>query len=308
MNPYCTSITQSRYALRCGKCRTALFCVLFCCILTSFVVRSDNNIVKTLCNFHGPEVLEVGSGMRRKRKVDGKREPNQTEVPCPVQNKVYSETFHLIDKGNQNEASYDMGGHSKGHNWSPKLTLRFFNINMNNGTSVYENLLAEHSSDCRPLKMPEQVKELAHTLMQRGPPMRTKNPEHPSFTRDISQPFDFGTGRKQRSDAKWRRAPTTIRAGRKVTQIQTLRKRQKRATWRHHQSKAHSSRERCVWKDCPGIKCSKAVIPRSYDTSMRCEECTAFSGKSIFLCNDNKKGVAVHCHEVYHSRYHNKHQ
>ena len=58
----------------------------------------------------------------------------------------------------------------------------------------------------------------------------------------------------------------------------------------------------------PWDKCSKAVTPRSYDTSMRCEECTAFSGKSTFLCNDNKKGVAVHCHEAYHSRYHNKHQ
>ena len=213
--------------------------------------------------------------MRRKRNVDGKREPNQTEVLCPVQNKVYSETFHLIDKGNQNEATYNMGGHSKGHNWSPKLTLRCFNINLNNGTSVYENLMAENASDCRPLKMPEQVKELAHTLMQRGPPMHTKKPEHPNFTRDISQPFDFRTGRKQRSDAKGRRAPTTIRAGRKVTQIQTLSKRQNRGTWRHHQSKAHSSHgRRCVWKDCPGIKCSKAVTPRSYNTSMRCEECT----------------------------------
>ena len=201
--------------MQCGKFQNSslLFITMLYLALTSFVVRSDNNIVKTLCNFHGPEVLEVGSGMRRKRKVDGRREQNQTEVPCPAQNKVYSDTFHLIDKGNQNEAHYNMGGHSKGHNWSPKLTLRFFNVNMNNARSIYESLMTENASDFRPLKMPEQVKELSHALMQHGVPMRSLKPEHPTFTRNIDQPFDFGTGRKQRSDAKGCREPSTIIAG-----------------------------------------------------------------------------------------------
>ena len=39
----------------------------FCCI-----VWSDNNKVKTLSNFHSPNVLEVGLGMLRKMRVDKK--------------------------------------------------------------------------------------------------------------------------------------------------------------------------------------------------------------------------------------------
>ena len=72
--------------MQCGKFQNSslLFITMLYLALTSFVVRSDNNIVKTLCNFHGSKVLEVGSGMRCKRKVDGRREHNQTEVPCPI--------------------------------------------------------------------------------------------------------------------------------------------------------------------------------------------------------------------------------
>jgi len=64
-----------------------------------YVVWSDNNKVKTLSNFHSPDVLEVGLGMLRKMRVDGKRDRDKSEVPCPVQMKDYCETFHLIDKG-----------------------------------------------------------------------------------------------------------------------------------------------------------------------------------------------------------------
>ena len=59
---------------------------------------SDTNIVHTLLNFHSPNIVE--DGLNRKRKVDGKRERAQTPVPCLEQNKDYSGTFHLIDKGN----------------------------------------------------------------------------------------------------------------------------------------------------------------------------------------------------------------
>ena len=38
------------------------------------------------------------------------REKESTEVSCPLQQKDYCGTFHLIDKGNKNEAQFDMGG------------------------------------------------------------------------------------------------------------------------------------------------------------------------------------------------------
>jgi len=64
-----------------------------------YFIWLDNNKVKTLSNFHSPDVLEVGLGMLRKMRVDGKRDRDKSEVPCPVQMKDYYETFHLIDKG-----------------------------------------------------------------------------------------------------------------------------------------------------------------------------------------------------------------
>ena len=82
---------------------------------------SDNNIVRTLSNFHSPEVIE--DGLNRKRKVNGVRERAQTPVPCPKQNKDYSETFHLFDKGNGAESKYDIGLESHRHGWTPKLSM-----------------------------------------------------------------------------------------------------------------------------------------------------------------------------------------
>jgi hypothetical protein len=57
-----------------------------------YFVWLDNNKVKTLSNFHSPDVLEVGLGMLRKMRVDGKRDRDKSEVPCPVQMKDYYET------------------------------------------------------------------------------------------------------------------------------------------------------------------------------------------------------------------------
>ena len=75
-----------------------------------FAVWSDNALVRTLSNFHGPVILKAGMGvLRKKRDEDGKRERHKTEVPCPAQTKDYCATFHLIDKGNGAEASYDLG-------------------------------------------------------------------------------------------------------------------------------------------------------------------------------------------------------
>ena len=90
-----------------------------------FAIWADNNIVKTISNFHSPEILEIGKGVLRKGRdaTTGKREKERSEVSCLVQQKAYSEMFHLIDKGNCKESKYDMGGQSKGHNWAPKLVM-----------------------------------------------------------------------------------------------------------------------------------------------------------------------------------------
>jgi hypothetical protein len=56
----------------------------------------------------------------------------------------------------------------------------------------------------------------------------------------------------------------------------------------------------------PGEKLSKAKYPRSSNTHMRCEECSAFLGKDVFLCNGFVKGAPVNCHRHYHLYHHNK--
>jgi hypothetical protein len=59
----------------------------------SYIMWVDNNIVRTLSNFHTPEISEVGKGVVRRRRVE---------------QKDYCETFHLIDKGNGKESTCGM--------------------------------------------------------------------------------------------------------------------------------------------------------------------------------------------------------
>ena len=78
--------------------------------------------------------------MRRTQAEDGKRDRESSPVKCPAQNRTYSLTFHQIDKSNQKEAKYDLGGQSKTHNWSPKLVFRLFNMNNANAHAYYKRL------------------------------------------------------------------------------------------------------------------------------------------------------------------------
>ena len=64
-------------------------------------------------NFHTPKVVDAG--IKRSRRVNGVQERESTAVSCPQQNVDYSETFHLIDKGNGTEAKYELGGESRTH-------------------------------------------------------------------------------------------------------------------------------------------------------------------------------------------------
>ena len=278
-----------------------------------YAMWSDNNIVKTLSNFHSPEVLDVGSGMLRRRRVDGLREQNQTEVSCPLQQKDYSQTFHLIDKGNGKESKYDLGGQTKGHNWAPKLNMRFFNFGLGNAHTMYHALCKEHTPFRRALVMEDCVNLLAHHLMQSGPSMRKRDAEHPPACRDLTNVHDFGHGRKIRSDAKGEIAPIGMhnRSGAPAPhqRLRELRVKQSKQPWRIHQSIPIEKRGKCSWGACPGIEESKAAghkRARGYNTNHCCEECSAASGKTIYLCNQVKGGKLVLCHQYFHTKYHKK--
>ena len=242
-------------------------CVLFQHRLLNlcFSLWADNNIVKTLSNFHSPQILKIGEGVARRRRVDGMREQERTEVQTTVQQKAYCESFHLIDKGNGKESKYDMGGNSKGHNWAPKLSMRFWNFAMGNAHTVYSALHDKHTPSRHKMSMRECVNILAHKLMQQGEPIRTYSAEHPMTSRHLCGILDFGCGRRIRSDCKASVARGTVSRGPRFV---GLRKKQKKAKWRVHQSLANSKRGRCCYINCPGKSASKAKIERRYDTFM----------------------------------------
>ena len=154
--------------------------------------------------------------------------------------------------------------------------------------------------------MKEGLQEMTHAFCQRGQSMRLQEAEHPLHSRDLTNVFESRSGRKIRSDAQG----SIARSGKKpnilLRGLRALRNRQKKAPWRTHQNLAHHRKGRCAWEGCPGKKVSTAERPRSYDTTMRCEECSALLGKDMFFCNNTKKGVTVHCHETYHIKYCNK--
>ena len=71
----------------------------------------DNILVRTLLNFHSPEILEVEIGVLQKKwDSEEKLKKTKLEVPCPALTKDDCTTFQLIDKGNGAEANYDRGG------------------------------------------------------------------------------------------------------------------------------------------------------------------------------------------------------
>jgi len=136
--------------------------------------------------------------------------------------------------------------------------------------------------------------------------MRLQKAEHPNNSRDLTNVFDFGTGRKIRSDAHGEVACQGRRQTGAMLQKNKFLNGLKKAPWRRHQSVAHSSKGRCQYVDCPGRKASKAKVPRPYDTHMRCEECSIALGKDIYICNSYKGGKLCLCHKVYHEKYHNE--
>ena len=155
------------------------------------------------------------------------------------------------------------------------------------------------------------MKENAHVFCARGDPMRQRQAEHPVVCRDTTNVFDSGCGRKIRSDAKGIVAQPGRQRTHVLSRVCYLQTLQTKSPWRFHQSLASEKRGRCAWTGCPGLKTTSNKRKRPYATSMRCEECSALQGKSVYLCNDAKGKVTAGgqlclCHIAFHQKYHNK--
>jgi len=254
-------------------------------MLLCFSGWADNNIVKTLSNYHTRTILPEGSGVLRKKKGDeGRREMLQSQVPCPQQHWDYSETFHFIDKGNGAEAKCDLGGQSRSHNWSPKLVMRLFNMSKNNAYKIYDALVEKYTLGRRYLDMGETVREIEHAFFQRRDSMRSQRAEHPLWLRDLSYVFGWFIGRKMRSDAQRRISGSDCQPTRAAKRLSTLYNKQKKVPWRMHQSLAYEWKGKCCWKECPNLKSGKErKRAQSYDIFMRCKECSAMYGTDMFF-------------------------
>ena len=139
--------------------------------------------------------------------------------------------------------------------------------------------------------------------------MRKQKAEHPGPIRSLARVFGAGLGRKIRSDAKGKISghgrPRSVQAvtGLSLSSLTTLRKKQKKSSWRTHQSVAHTKQGKCAFKGCPHRAYAKAKglkHIRGHDTRMRCEECSAEKQRNVFYCNDTKKGTVVNCHLRHH--------
>ena len=173
---------------------------------------------------------------------------------------------------------------------------------------MYTALIKKHTPERRFLRMGDAVRELTHDLCQRGPAMRKKRAEHPSYARDMGKLFGWVTGRKVRSDAKGMMMvmPACPPVEAPMYNYALLKNQQRKSPWRIHQSQAVAKQGKCVWDDCPGKLTCKAKRKCSNQMHMRCEECSAHLGSDVYLCNGYIKGAPVNCHQRYHIYHHNK--
>ncbi len=117
--------------------------------------------------------------MRQAKDKRGKRVMHQKAVLCPAQTKDYCQTFHLIDKGNRNEAKYNTAGKSRLHSWAPKLVTPLFNMAMNNAFVIYKELVRREGG--KSLLKGQAVRDLAHGLCQQGVPIRNRAATIPAY-------------------------------------------------------------------------------------------------------------------------------
>ncbi len=162
----------------------------------------DNSIVSMLSKGQLLEILQSEFGVKQK-KIDEnrKRERSQSKVACPVQTKEYPTTFHVIDKGNGAEASFDMGGKSRTHNWTPKLVFWFYNMALNSAYKIYKDLLMVEDGNHICLNTSNTVKVLAPGLYQKGGNICTHALNHLAHPRNMMSVHGFVTGTRICSDA-----------------------------------------------------------------------------------------------------------
>jgi hypothetical protein len=229
---------------------------------------------------------------------------HQKAVPCLAQTKEYCKMFHLIDKGNRNEAKYDMAGKSQSHNWAPKLVFRLFNMAMNNAYIVYKDLVEREGG--KSLLMGKTVKELAHSLCQQGASLQTRGATHPAHLHELDRIDGHFSGKKIWTDRKLMVMTSPPKGTVAILQRSQLMNQQKRHLWLIHQCMPVKVQGKCCWARCPGINNSKAKRKCAYDTNYMCEECTATMGSNMYLCHSVKNNKVVSCHVAYHKCIHNK--
>ena len=176
----------------------------------------------------------------------------------------------------------------------------------NNAYKVYVDIVNTFTSGRRYYDMPEAMDEAAHAFMQRGPAMRTQAAEHPEHLKDVSRMFDIKGGRKLRTDAAgYRQASAHGRqpAAIGTTKLKKLKSYESRNSWRTHQSVPCMVRGKCAYRGCPSLKTGGRKRNRSYDTHMKCEECSAKNGSDVYYCNNKKGTMIVNCHMNHHMKH-----
>ncbi len=189
---------------------------------------------------------------QKKRYENGRRERLQSNVACPVQMKEYCTTFHLIDKGNRAETSYNTGGKSRTHNWTPKLVFQFYNMALNNAYKIFKGLVMVEDGNHICLNMGDAVKELAHALCQKGENIRTHMVNYLAHRGNMVSVYGFMTGTKHFSDEKWAQEVTEVPIH-AVLRKSVLTRLKKNEVWYVHQNLVCNRQKWCKWGKCPGF-------------------------------------------------------
>ena len=134
--------------------------------------------------------------------------------------------------------------------------------------------------------------------------MQLQKAEHPVHVRNLATMWDTGLGKRMRTDAQGAVAgPGRAREDMVVCKVlRNLKKKQRLNPWCTYQSIAHKVRGTCAFVGCPNLRNGNTKRRRSYETFMKCEECSANSGKTVYFCNDYKSEVPVLCHQRQHVR------
>ena len=154
----------------------------------------------------------------------------------------------------------------------------------------------------------EAIDEAVHALLQRGDSMRLHKAEHPFHVKNLATMWDTGSCKRMKTDAQGAVAGHGIaQEDMAVCQVlRNLKKKQRLNPWYTHQSIAHKVREKCAFSGCFNLRNGNTKRGRSYDTFMKCEECSAKSGKTFYFCNDSKSWVPVLCHQRHNGSNHCK--